>query len=357
MNWLSGRRQRVVLNGKMSGWAAVLSGVPQGSVLGPILFLIFINDLDSVAPMVEIITKFADDTKLGNTVDTQKGREELQEALNQMSNWARTWGMEFNIKKCKIMHVGHNNEKHVYEMEGQQLEETEEERDVGVTMSRLLKPSAQCRNAARTAQTVLGQLTRAFHYRDRHVFLRLYVQYVRPHLEFCVPAWSPWQEGDKECLERVQKRAVGMISGLTGKTYEEKLKELGICTLEERRHQLDMLQTYKILCEKDRVEAKTWFTMASEGVRVTRQSADPLNLRSQAPRLEIRRNFYSQRVIEDWNNVPVSIKNSVNVLCHAGQHKPLYICSPFLLYPWYLTRYEFCGTFRFSGILYFLMSR
>jgi ribonuclease P/MRP protein subunit RPP40 len=160
-----------------------------------------------------------------------KEREDLQEALDTLSNWADRWGMEFNVNKCKVMHVGHNNEKHTYTMKGQQLAETEEERDIGVMVSRHLKPSAQCKNAARTAQTLLRQLTRAFHYRDRHVFLRLYIQYVRPHLEFCVPAWSPWLDGDKDCLERVQKRAVGMISGLAGRTYEDRLKELGIVTL------------------------------------------------------------------------------------------------------------------------------
>ncbi len=115
-------------------------------------------------------------------------------------------------------------------MKGQQLAETEEERAIAVMVSRHLKPSsAQCRNAARTAQTVLGQLTRAFHYKDRHVFLRLYIQYVHPHLEFCVPAWSPWLDGDKDCLERVQKRAVVMISGLAGRTYEDQAERTGNC--------------------------------------------------------------------------------------------------------------------------------
>ncbi len=134
-NWLSGRKQRVVLNGKKSGWSDVLSGVPQGSVLGPILFLIFINDLDSVAPMVEIIRKFADDTKVGNSARTVKDREDMQEALDRLSNWADVWGMEFNVNKCKVMYAGHNNEKHIYSMKGKQLAETEEERDIGVMVS------------------------------------------------------------------------------------------------------------------------------------------------------------------------------------------------------------------------------
>ncbi len=92
---------------------------------GPTLFLIFIDDLDSVAPMVDIIRKFADDTKVGNSARTVKEREDLQEALDKLSSWADVWGMEFNVNKCKVMHVGHNNEKHTYSMKGQQLAETE----------------------------------------------------------------------------------------------------------------------------------------------------------------------------------------------------------------------------------------
>ena len=103
-----------------------------------------------------------------------------------------------------------------------------------------MKPTAQCVKAARVAQAVLGQISRAFHYRDRHVFVRLYKQYVRPHLEFCTQAWAPWTVADSTALEKVQKKAVGMVSGLISHSYEDRLKELGIQTLEERRHQADM---------------------------------------------------------------------------------------------------------------------
>ena len=105
-NWLTGRQQRVVLNGKKSGWEQVLSGVPQGSVLGPLLFMIFINDLDVAARKAKFLKKFADDTKLGGRVSTEEERAALQEALNELCVWAATWGMEFNVKKCKVLHIG-----------------------------------------------------------------------------------------------------------------------------------------------------------------------------------------------------------------------------------------------------------
>ena len=196
-NWLTDRQQRVVLNGTFSEWMAVLSGVPQGSVLGPLLFIIFINDLDKEITGGVMASKFADDTKVGRTVTTEEERAELQEALLKLERWADRWGMEFNVSKCKVMHFGRNNPRHNYTMKGRLLEKTEEERDLGVVTTANAKPAAQCAKAARTAQAVLGQISRAFHFRDKGIFLGLYKQYIRPHLKFSVQAWASWCQKDK----------------------------------------------------------------------------------------------------------------------------------------------------------------
>ncbi len=102
---------------------------------------------------------------------TTEQRERLQSAFDKLSVWATSWGMLFNVKKCKVMHLGHNNLKQVYTMEGQAFESTEEERDVGVTVTSNLKPTVQCAKAAQTANMVLSQLLWAFHYRDWHIFI------------------------------------------------------------------------------------------------------------------------------------------------------------------------------------------
>ncbi len=107
-------------------------------------------------------------------------------------------------------------------------------------------------------------------------------------------------------------------------SYEEKLKELGISTLEERRKYLDLLQTYKVMTGKDNVERSIWFDMASSGQRATRQAADPLNIRPKAARLEVRRQFFSQRVVEYWNEIPEKVKSAVSVIgFKAGLKKHL----------------------------------
>jgi hypothetical protein len=220
--------------------------------------------------------------------------------------------MRFNEQKCKIMHVGRNNPQYEYFMNGTKLTVVEEEKDVGVIVHRSLKPARQCERAAATATGVLMQLAKCFHFRDRHVFLQLYKQYVRPHLEFATPAWSPWLQSDIQLLEKVQEKAVKMISGLAGNDYEEKCKELGLETLADRRVLQDMAQVYKLVHKVDRLRL---FNHVPEGR--TRLAADPLNMRQEPVRTDIRKHFFTQRVINHWNTgtgtIPAEVKNVKNV--------------------------------------------
>lgn len=230
--------------------------------------------------------------------------------------------MQFNIAKCKVMHMGSRNPKYEYKMAGQVLADIEEEKDIGVKIQANLKPSAQCTAAARTAQAVLGQITRAFHYRDRHVFVQLYTQYVRPHLEFSTQAWAPWSVEDSKNLEKVQQRAVKMVAGLRATEYEERLKELGLLTLEERRHQADMLMVHKIMHRIGGLEPETWFDMAADQ-RSTRSNADPLSLKKRYGRLETRNNFFSVRVVDPWNKIPMEMKSLAKSESFKKQYRKL----------------------------------
>ena len=138
--------------------------------------------------------------------------------------------------------------------------------------------------------------------------MRLYVQYVRPHLEFSTPAWAPWTEGDKNILEKVQRKAIGMVSGLAGRDYEARLKELGLQTLEERRHQADMCTVHKLMHGVGGVDYGAWFDRASDSERVTRVAADILNVKVKNGRLDLRKNFFSVRASTCWNAVPQELK-------------------------------------------------
>ena len=196
--------------------------------------------------------------------------------------------MSFNVAKCKILHVGHNNPKYEYFLNEVKLSEVKIEKDIGVKVSHDLKPSIQCLEAAKTAIYMLGTISSAFHFRDRHNFLNLYKQYVRCHLEFSVSEWCPC--GQK--LERVQRRPINMISGLS-RNYEDKLQELRLESLESRRINIDMLQTFKIICGFDDVKSNTWFNIVGLGQhRLTRLTAHPLNLMPSGSRMELRALFF-----------------------------------------------------------------
>ena len=131
--WLSGRSQRVVLNGQASGWGDVLSGVPQGSVLGPTLFIIFINDIDVAVDITgAMLKKFADDTKCYMVVETEEDKKRFQAMLNNLESWSSEWQMLFNMDKCHVIHAGRHNHHYEYMWGGGVLEVTEAETDVGV---------------------------------------------------------------------------------------------------------------------------------------------------------------------------------------------------------------------------------
>jgi ribonucleases P/MRP protein subunit RPP40 len=175
-----------------------------------------------------------------------------------------------------------------------------------------LKPARQCQKAAATGLGVLYQLKKNFHYRDRHVFVQLFKQYVRPHLEFATPVWSPWTAADKQVLENVQRKFVNMIAGLPPTaTYEEKCEIIGLETLENRRNHQDLVQAYKMIQGKEQLRRSEMFKHVDGGR--TRQDADELNLKPGQARLEIRRNFFTNRVAKEWNAVPGEIKRAKNV--------------------------------------------
>ena len=116
------------------------------------------------------------------------------------------------MQKCHILHLGARNAKHEYIMGGRVLESV----DLGVVIHKSLNPSAECAKAAGKANQVLGQLSRAVTYRDKNTFLKLFSVYVRPHLEYAVQSWCPYTLEDKAALEKIQKRAISMVSNFTG---------------------------------------------------------------------------------------------------------------------------------------------
>ena len=193
----------------------------------------YINDIDGgVEDLEGFLSKFADDSKWARKVMGEADREVFQMGLDRLLKWAEDWQMDFNKDKCHILHLGKNNSRFEYTMGGTKLGSSEYEKDLGVLVHQSLKPSMHCAKAAKKGNMVLGQLMRGVGYRDKKVFVDLYKTYVRPHLEYCAQAWSPWNIGDKEVVEAVQRRAVKAVSNLSVQTNQKRLQELGLDTVE-----------------------------------------------------------------------------------------------------------------------------
>jgi ribonuclease P/MRP protein subunit RPP40 len=264
-DWLKDRKQRVCLAGECSEWAEVTSGVPQGSVLGPLLFLIYINDIDE--GITNKLLKFADDTKLFGKVGTMEDIGRLREDLVKLVTWSKEWLMLFNVDKCKVMHVGHNNPKAEYKMEEGVLQRICEEMDLGIIVQDNLKCAGQCAKVVKTANRVMGMIKRTFGNFSRNIIVKLYKSLIRPRLQYAIQAWRPHLKKDIDLIESVQRRVTRLVVGSKGKGYEDRLQMLGLKTLETRRIRGDLIEVFKILRGIDNVDERLFFSKAISNTR------------------------------------------------------------------------------------------
>jgi hypothetical protein len=309
-SFLTGRKQRVLINGAASSWIEVTSGVPQGSVLGPVLFIIFVNDLPEVTHAVAQM--FADDTKLFQLVSDDESRRLLQEDLNKLTQWAAEWQLQFNSSKCKILHIGRNNIREKYTMdengEPRVLETTELEKDLGVQIDPELKFSRHTEIQVNKANRILGMIRRTFEFINAETMKKLYTALVRPHLELCNSVCNPMLQKDINLLEGVQRRATRMVPELKGLDYEDRLRRLKLPSLQYRRARGDMIEAYKHLQGHYTTNQSL---LELHGPSTTR--GHNLKLKKKYARTSLRRHFFSNRIVDLWNSLPSNTVNAPSI--------------------------------------------
>ena len=312
-NWIKdflvGRTQRVGVNGHFSNWSDVTSGVPQGSCLGPILFVIFINDLPDVVE--SLCQMYADDTKVFSNAGNQQLRDQIQKDLDNLVEWADKWQMRFNAEKCHVVHMGFNNINQEYYMKNHdsldmtRLKSTLEEKDLGVLVDNELSFAKHIAAQVGKANRVLGQIRRSFSYLDKDVMRQLFIAFVRPHLEFSNVVWSPHHKKYIDMIERVQRRATKCVPGLRDKTYEERLNVMKLPSLKFRRKRGDFIELYKYTHGLYSVNESL---IHYSKVKQTRGHS--LKLEKRSHHLDIRKFFFTFRTVEIWNKLPEELVNS-----------------------------------------------
>ena len=300
--FLNNRHQQVRVDDHCSTWKRVKSGIPQGSVLGPILFVIFINDMPEVVESV--CQLFADDAKIFDKVNLRipNSGDTLQKDIDSVSTWSDKWQLPFNVTKCKVLHIGSTNPCRRYKMNGQYLQDVDEEKDLGVLVDNELKFHKQVAAVVKSANSKLGLIKKSFATLDENNLPLLYTSLVRSKLEYGNLIWGPFYKEDAKSVEKVQRRATRSVSNLKQLNYSERLRKLNIPSLQHRRRRGDMIYAYKIMTEKVKIKANEIFkttnrTLRGHDYKIQKKKA------TKVPSI----NVFSNRIVNDWNTLPREI--------------------------------------------------
>ena len=311
-SFLSNRKQRVRVNNCTSSWKPVISGIPQGSILGPILFTLFVNDIPSL--LQSIIALYADDTKLFSAILSDDPDNDLVKDLKILEDWSKKFQMKFHPDKCHVMHIGANNPKIDYTMSKgnaqHTLEKVQTEKDLGIHLDDRLKFSEHINTKINKANQILGCLRHTFKHMTKDVFNLLYKSMVRPHLEYGSCIWSPHLKKDIDAIERVQRRATRLVPEIRNLSYNDRLRALKLPTLKFRRERADIIETYNILTEKHIVNTDCRCSLCP-GKKMFMKSL-AANTRGHSMKLQaqkvygIRYHFLADRVVNKWNSLSES---------------------------------------------------
>ncbi len=307
-NYLLKREMRTVIKGKFSTWNLVTSGVPQGSVIAPIMFLVFINDLP--VGLDSYVSLFADDAKIMRQIRNRNDCEELQNDLNKLHNWNQTWKMQFNTNKCHVLEMGKskNRPSWDYKLGNESISKARKEKDLGIIISDDLSPEHHINKITGEAYSVLTRNRIALNYLDEEMLRKIIETVIRPRLEYAAVVWSPNLKKHIVKIERVQRVATKMLTSLKDLPYEERLERLNLPTLKERRERGDMIMMFRCVKGFEKVD-KVDFVIKDEG----RTRGHDFKLRKGVCRSDARKYSFPYRSIEGWNGLDGEVVGARNI--------------------------------------------
>ena len=306
--FLTNRNQSVVLEGAKSKAAPVVSGVPQGTFLGPTLFLLYINDLpEQVSSSTRL---FADDCMLYREINSTADAKKLQRDLDALQRWENTWLMSFNPSKCSVLRFcpSRTSVNYSYYIHDSLLQQCKSAKYLGVTISDDFKWSQHIAIITKRANQQLGFVRRNTRHLPRSFREAAYKSLVRPHLEYCCSVWDPHTNSDTLKLEKVQRQAARYVTSdyKRSSSVTEMIRELKWPSLSTRRTVSRLTMVYKILNGLVAIPPDEMFTIRMTSTRKKHN----LTLQTYQPRGNIDKFAFAQRSILDWNSLPGSVVHS-----------------------------------------------
>jgi hypothetical protein len=302
--FLTDRTQSVIINGKMSSAVEVSSGVPQGSVLGPLLFLIFINDVEDSLRVCKF-KLFADDCKLFVECKRDVDFHMLVQDVENIFNWFDKNQLKVAAEKCNILHLGKANPNRKLTVNNTEIAATDNIRDLGLIVRSDLKPSSHCEALATKAFRVSNLIFRTFRCRNRNFLVSMLKVYVLSLFNHCSVLYNPYLIQDIRLLESVQRRFTKRIPGLRHTPYFSRLKQLGLQTLERTRLESDLCHCFKIINGLENLSFQDFFDFS-----VSRTRTNGLKLFKPRCRTDVRKHFFANRVVDPWNSLSEVVVNS-----------------------------------------------
>ena len=317
LSWLSsfihGRSQCVVLENCFSSSRYVLSGVPQGSVLGPILFLVFINDVASICCGETTVELFADDLKLYSVYNSTDNSANLQHSIDKLVEWSNLWQLQINMNKCQVLsiHTKLNiNISSNYSLNGFVLSSAALANDLGVYVDSNLTFKHHIATIITKAHQRAGVFFRGFVSRSYEIIRKTFITYIRPLLEYNSNVWNPTHKYLIDQIENVQRRFTKRITSLSHLSYLERLSILKLEPLELRRLWFDLIQYYKIFNNLTSLSPTEFFNVHQPSLS-SRAPAPILMKPFNKPNYVLTSFFY--RSLDCWNSLPLKLKQSTSL--------------------------------------------